>query len=74
MSVDKADLGKLVAVRNGIGELVAVGYMCGYTDMPTAVIETIDGRQIHWVADMCYVRNLTESEVQMLFKKGESSQ
>jgi len=53
-------LGKVVAVRTLQGDLVALGQCVGYTDRPTINVNGMDGKQTHWIADLCEVIELPE--------------
>ena len=61
-------IGKLVVARTAQGDLVAVGRCVSFVDAPTVGINTNDGHQIHWRADMVRViDNLSTEEVDAIF-------
>ena len=59
-------LGKYVAIRTAQGDLVDVGQCISYTDRPTIGVNTLDGKQVDWIADLCEVLPLKDDVVEAL--------
>lgn len=62
-------LNKLAVARTSDGALVAVGRVVGYCDVPTVLIETADGKQVHWRADMSTISDLPNDAVEALLPR-----
>lgn len=52
MPLTADDLNRVVILRTAQGEPVATGRMISHTDAPTVAVETDDGRQVNWRADL----------------------
>lgn len=59
-------LGKLLVLRTVQGEFVAAGRCIAQVDAPTVVVETPDGKRIHYREDLCDVLSDEENVVDAL--------
>ena len=60
-------LGKVLVLRDAQGGLVGVGRCMVYCDAPTVMIETSDGKKIHWRADMANDLHVEKDVLDVLF-------
>jgi hypothetical protein len=60
-------LGKVLALRTAQGGFQAIGKCIAYCEVPTVTVETVDGKQIYWRADLSKVVELSQDEIAGLF-------
>ena len=64
-------IGKMVVARTGTGQVQAIGICRAACDAPTLQITELDGRIVHWRADMCKVVDLADDELKYIKMGGQ---